>query len=241
MQSCINNSFYCIQYPQSVIKYSEVSNSDKILKFINNTNKTDTEKYFQDRIIFNCYIEDTESRKSFAKSIDSFESFKSNYFFINNTDISNVNQIDFEKEFQKHLKERGCKNEEELKIISDAHCYTMDEFLNRAGFVIQANLNNMIAHGVYGGNVSEMKDYILNNADISDIGDLLQQKDAQSQLTKLKEIIEDLSYSTAMNFNKNDAINMIDKMLDILDKNPKGTISKRQQNFNSSLIAKYNS
>ena len=189
--------------------------------------------------IIDIYIEEPEMRKTMAREVSSFQEYMMFYQMINDVSVYELPSVDYEADFAKFLEERGCKNEEELKIISDACCYTMDEFLNRAGFAIQANLNNMISHGVYGGNVSEMKDYILNNADISDIGDLLQQKDAQSQLTKLKEIIEDLSYSTAMNFSKNDAINMIDKMLDILDKNPKGTMSKGQQNFNSSLIAKY--
>ncbi len=186
------------------------------------------------------YITNDDSRNAMkTRLVTSFDTFKATYIMYNKISSDELANIDFEANYNAYLKERGCKNEEELKIISDACCYTMDEFLNRAGFAIQANLNNMISHGVYGGNVSEMKDYILNNTDISDIGNLLQQRDAQSQLTKLKEIIEDLSYSTAMNFSKNDAINIIDKMLDILDKNPKGTISKGQQNFNSSLIAKY--
>lgn len=131
--------------------------------------------------IIDNYIEEPTMRKTIAREVSSFQEYMMFYQMINDVSVYELPSVDYEADFANFLEERGCKNEEELKVIAKAGCYTMDEFLSRAGFVIQSNLNNMIAHGVYGGNVSEMKDYILNNADISDIADLLQQKDAQSQ------------------------------------------------------------
>ena len=192
----------------------------------------------------NIYIDCDVSRKMFAREISSFADFKIGYYAINKCTMDSImaNPIDFEAEFAQFLEERGCKNEEELKIIAKAHCYTMDDFLGKAGFVIQSQINTMIAngsHGGSGGTIAEMKDYVLENANLADLGDLLAQKDANSQYTKLREIIENLPFSTNLAFSKEEAISMIDKMLEILDKRPKSPLSEGQQMFNTNLISRY--
>lgn len=74
------------------------------------------------------YISDPVSRKFTETSVSSLLDFKMMYSFI--TENAPKGQyVDLDAEFSKFLENRGCKDEDELKIIAQANCYTMDEFI----------------------------------------------------------------------------------------------------------------
>lgn len=164
------------------------------------------------------YIEDAAARRRIATGIYSKSEFAMNYLFLHEN-YTNGLGYDIDAEFEAFMKERDCQNEQELEIIAKSNCYTMAEFKEKVGSCIQNDINVMQNLGFSNSDMSNLKDYVIENASAEELYSYINQSGFDNRIKILSEIIDNFAINTNMLFNKQDALDMIEKMLEYLKTN----------------------
>lgn len=220
--------------------YSAISTINESGKYLHRGNNFDNSEAVQIDLSDGMYVEDEAARKRIATGIYSKSEFAMNYLFFN--DHVNGMGYDLDAEFEAFMKQRGCENERELEIIAKSGCYTMDEFKEKAGNCIQNDINIMQSLGFAKSDMSSLKDYIIDNTSVEDLYEYINHNNFENRMNILSNIIDSLPVNTAMNFNKQHASDMIDKMLDYLKDNKmpdNPPLSAGQIQYNLYLMSQY--
>ncbi len=135
------------------------------------------------------------------KNINNLEDFIKNYDHLNSSKlnehtceeiISTNKNIDYEAEYSKYLKERGCENDDELKALNEAGFYTASQ-LRLATFELACSTFIKASEkGLFGGNPFEAAQFIADNCSILEI----------SYFTVNMNKVIDNEYLAEMNYNE---------------------------------------
>ena len=95
----------------------------------------------------------------------------------------------------------------------------MAELKEKVGSCIQNDINVMQNLGFSNSDMSNLKDYVIENASAEELYSYINQSGFDNRIKILSEIIDNFAINTSMLFNKQDALDMIEKMLEYLKTN----------------------